>query len=110
MGTDVEKDASTNLLKKYGQFFKTQLHDLLSISDGMMWDENKAFMPIQLNYAPVEHVPVLELVSSDNTMMTKVLSVLTSLCVEVKRLKLEAFERFVPIIFKSIILVFLCIK
>lgn len=95
MGTDVEKEASANLLKKYGRFFRTQLQDLLAITDGNQWDENKAYMPIQLDYAPVEHVSVIELVSSDNTMMTKVLSVLTSLCVEVKHLKLEAFERFV---------------
>lgn len=98
MATDVEREASTNLLKKYGQFFKTQLHELITISHGNKWDENKTFMPIQLNYASVEHVPVIDLVSSDNTMMTKVLSVLTALCVEVKHLKQEAFQRFVPIV------------
>lgn len=91
--TDREKEASAALLKKYGEFFKTQLTDLINISDGVMWDENRVFMPIQLNYAPVEHAPIIELVASDNTMMTKVLSVLTSLCVEVKHLKEEAFER-----------------
>lgn len=95
MKPDSEKEATTALLKKYGQFFKTQLQDLVSISKCEMWEENKSFLPIQLIMAPTEAVPVIELVSSDNTLMTKVLSVLSSLCIEILQLKQEASERFV---------------
>lgn len=95
MKSDTEKEISTALLKKYGNFFKTQLQDLVSLSRCEMWDENKSFLPIQLVLAPTEAVPIIELVSSDNTLMTKVLGVLSSLCIEIIQLKQEAFERFV---------------
>lgn len=93
MGTDSEKEAGSYVLKSYGDFFKKQFQDLVALSDD--WDGNKTFLPIQVHMEPNEHIPVTKLVSSDNTLMTKVLGVLTSLCVEVMELKREAFERHV---------------
>ncbi|KAL0880714.1 hypothetical protein ABMA27_001929 [Loxostege sticticalis] len=94
MGTDSEKEAGSYVLKSYGDFFKKQFQDLVALSDD--WDGNKTFLPIQVHMEPNEHIPVTKLVSSDNTLMTKVLGVLTSLCVEVMELKREAFERYFP--------------
>lgn len=93
MGTDIEKESTTLVLRKYGQFFKTQLQDLASVTRDELWNDNKSFAPIQLILEPSEKIPLIQLVSSDNTMMTKVLSVLSSLCVEIIHLKNEAYER-----------------
>lgn len=93
MKHDTEKEAGTHILKSYGLFFKVQYQDLLTISHGQSWEDNKTFAAIQMFIDPQELVSVAELVSSDNTLMTKVLSVLSSLCVEVMELRKEAFER-----------------
>lgn len=92
MKSDIEKEAGTWILKRYGQFFKTQFQDLANVSNNDFWEENKTFLPIQVMMKPNELSPITELVSSDNTLMTKVLSVLSSLCIEVIALKTEAFE------------------
>lgn len=93
MRTDIEKEAGTWLLKRYGQFFKSQFQDLVSTTKDEFWEENKTYLPIQVAMTTGELIPVTDLVSSDNTLMTKVLSVLTSLCTEVVALKKEAFEK-----------------
>ncbi|XP_075974333.1 strumpellin and WASH-interacting protein [Anticarsia gemmatalis] len=93
MRTDVEKEAGTWILKRYGQFFKTQCQDLVNLTKDDFWEENRTYLPIQVAMIPNELVSITELVSSDNTLMTKVLSVLSSLCIEVMALKKEAFER-----------------
>lgn len=93
MRTDIEKEAGTWLLKRYGQFFKAQYQDLASAVKGEFWEENRTFLPVQIVMKPNELVPISELVSSDNTYMTKVLSVLSSLCVEVVALKTEAYDK-----------------
>lgn len=93
MRTDIEKEAGTWILKRYGQFFKSQCQDLVNLSKDEFWEENKTFLPIQVVMIPNELVPIPELVSSDNTLMTKVLCVLSSLCVEIVELKKEAFEK-----------------
>ncbi|CAB3223603.1 unnamed protein product [Arctia plantaginis] len=93
MKSDIEKEAGTWILKRYGQFFKTQFQDLVNVSSDDFWEENKTVLPIQVIMKPNELLPITELVSSDNTLMTKVLSVLSSLCVEVIALKTEAFEK-----------------
>ncbi|KAJ8721539.1 hypothetical protein PYW07_002314 [Mythimna separata] len=93
MRTDIEKEAGTWLLKRYGQFFKAQYQDLASTVKGEFWEENRTYLPVQVVMTPEELIPITELVSSDNTLMTKVLSVLSSLCIEVVALKKEAFER-----------------
>lgn len=93
MRTDLEKGASSLILKKYGQFFKIQYQELSLISKNEMWEENKSFLPIHITMSPSELIPITDIMSSDNTLITKVLSVLTSLCVEVTTLKKEAFER-----------------
>lgn len=93
MRTDMEKEAGTWILKRYGKFFKSQCQDLVNLSKDEFWEENKTFLPIQVTMTPKELIPITELVSSDNTLMTKVLSVLSSLCIEIVALKKEAFER-----------------
>lgn len=95
MGTDFEKEAGSYILKSYGEFFKKQHHDLCTLTDNGLWNDNKTYLPIQVIMQPIEHISVTKLVSSDNTLITKVLGVLTSLCVEVVELKKEAFDRFV---------------
>ncbi|CAG9785470.1 unnamed protein product [Diatraea saccharalis] len=96
MGTDTEKEAGSYILKSYGEFFKKQHQDLVLMSRNEVWEGNKTFIPIQLYMEPSEQISITKLVSSDNTMMTKVLGVLSSLCVEVIELKKEAFERYFP--------------
>ncbi|XP_026732679.1 WASH complex subunit 4 [Trichoplusia ni] len=93
MRSDIEKEAGTWLLKRYGQFFKTQYQDLTGPLKGDYWEENRTFLPIQVAMSSNELIQITDLVSSDNTLMTKVLSVLSSLCVEVVALKKEAFEK-----------------
>lgn len=95
MRTDIEKEAGSILLKKYGQFFKQQYQDCISLSNNESWEENKTYLPVQVAMESCELIPITELVSSDNTLMTKVLSVLSSLCFEVIALKKEAYERLV---------------
>lgn len=93
--TDAEKEAGASLLKNYGEFFKKQYQDFQSVSGHGNWSENKTYLPIQVDMKHNELLPITYLVSSDNTLMTKVLSVLSSLCVEVITLKEEAFDRLV---------------
>lgn len=93
MKSDFEKESTSNILKKYGIFFKMQYQVLAFNCNNEILDDNKTFLPIQLLMSPHELVPITELVVSDNTFMTKVLSVFTSLCVEVNNLKEEAFEK-----------------
>lgn len=93
MKSDSEKEAGTYILKSYGQFFKKQYQDHMSICDHTLLIGNKTFLPIKVNMTPSELTQIPDLVSSDNTVMTKVLGVLCSLCVEVTNIKKEAFER-----------------
>lgn len=93
--TDAEKEAGASLLKNYGEFFKKQYQDFQSTSGDRNWSENKTYVPIQVDMPQHELLPITYLVASDNTLMTKVLSVLSSLCVEVVTLKQEAFDRLV---------------
>lgn len=89
----MEKEAGTFILRSYGEFFKQQYQDYTSILDTGIKEENKTFAPVQVVMKTNELTTSLDLVASDNTVMTKILSVLTSLCVEVNELKTEAFER-----------------
>lgn len=89
----MEKEAGTFILRSYGEFFKQQYQDYTSILDTGIKEENKTFAPVQVVMKTNELTTSLDLVASDNTVMTKILSVLTSLCVEVNKLKTEAFER-----------------
>ncbi|XP_034827254.1 WASH complex subunit 4 [Maniola hyperantus] len=91
MRSDMDKEAGTYILKSYGDFFKKQCQDYTALlEDGNR--ENKTFKPVQVVLESSEVTPVTDLVASDNAVITKVLSVLTSLCVEVNALKKEAFE------------------
>ncbi|KPI92659.1 WASH complex subunit 7 [Papilio xuthus] len=96
MRSDTEKEAGAFILKNYGQFFKKQYQDHIQICGPTSLVENKTFLPIKIDMMPSEHIPIPELVVSDNTIMTKVLGVLSALCVEVSTLKKEAFERHFP--------------
>ncbi|CAK1601098.1 unnamed protein product [Parnassius mnemosyne] len=93
MKSDIEKEAGTYILRSFGQFFKKQFQDHISICNHGILVENKSFIPIRVEIAPHELTPIPHLVASDNTVMSKVLGVLCSLCVEVTTLKREAFER-----------------
>ncbi|CAH2991365.1 unnamed protein product [Chilo suppressalis] len=96
MGVDADKEAGSYILKSYGEFFKKQYQELVLLNNNAIWEDNKTFQPIQIFMEPTELIPVTRLVSSDNIMMTKVLGALSSLCVEVIRLKKEAFDRYFP--------------
>ncbi|XP_013187252.1 WASH complex subunit 4 [Amyelois transitella] len=96
MKTDTEKEIGTQILKSYGQFFKKQHQDLLSLTDDSKWEENKTFLAVKTIMNPKESLSITDLVSSDNMMMTKILSVLSSLCIEITKLKEEAFTRYFP--------------
>ncbi|CAG9113981.1 unnamed protein product [Plutella xylostella] len=96
MKSDAEKEAGSIILKEYGHFFKRQFLEYRSLTCDEPWESNKTFVPIQAVMEPHEMVSLIDLVSSDNTLMTKVLSVLSSLCVEVIELKKEAYERHFP--------------
>ncbi|XP_053612308.1 WASH complex subunit 4 [Plodia interpunctella] len=96
MKTDTEKEIGTQILKSYGQFFKNQHQDLLSLTSEQKWVENKTFLAVKICVDPKETISVTELVSSDNSLMTKILSVLSSLCIEITKLKEEAFTRYFP--------------
>lgn len=94
MKTEAETEAGALLLKDYGQFVKIQHQDLSCINGNFQnWEENKTHLPIQVLLEPQEEISIIDLVSSDNTLMTKILGVLSSLCVEVLNLKKEAYQR-----------------
>ncbi|XP_068632527.1 WASH complex subunit 4 [Battus philenor] len=93
MGTDKEKVIGTSILKSYGQFFKKQYQDHLLLYDYKFLAKNKTFLPIKIEMVSSEHIAIPDLVASDNVVMTKVLGVLSSLCIEVAALKKEAYER-----------------
>ncbi|KAJ2942683.1 hypothetical protein O0L34_g11224 [Tuta absoluta] len=94
--TDAEKEAGANVLQNYGDFFKRQYQDFSQVIYDQIWEDNKTYLPIQIAMEHRELIPITDLVSSDNTLMTKVLSVLSSLCVEIITLKQEAFEKHFP--------------
>ncbi|XP_045494622.1 WASH complex subunit 4 [Colias croceus] len=93
MKTDVEKEAGALVLRNYGNFFKQQYQDYASVLKCGSFDDNKSFLPIQIELAPEELLPVTELVVSDNPVMTKILGIFTSLCAEIATLKIEAFDK-----------------
>lgn len=90
---EIEKEAGTVVLRRYGQFFKQQYQDYMSVKQNGTSEQNKSFLPIRIHLIPQELIPITELVISDNPVMTKILSIFTSLCVEIIELKREAFER-----------------
>lgn len=98
MKNDIEKEAGSYILRSYGEFFKKQYQDYASLLQEQSKTENKTFSPIQVVMESHELIATIDLVASDNTVITKVLSVLTSLCVEVHNLKNEAFKRFTIIV------------
>ncbi|XP_047508769.1 WASH complex subunit 4 [Pieris napi] len=90
---EMEKEAGTVILRSYGQFFKQQYQDYISVIQNDNSEQNKSYLPIRISLFPQELIPITELVVSDNPVMTKILSIFTSLCVEIIELKREAFER-----------------
>ncbi|XP_032515167.2 WASH complex subunit 4 [Danaus plexippus] len=92
MKSDVEKEAGGRVLRSYGEFFKKQYQDYITILGDECTEENKTFLPIQAVLDSTERITMIDLVSSDNTLITKILSVLSSLCVEIEQLKSEAFK------------------
>lgn len=97
MKSEPAKIAGATLLKEYGAFFARHHEELSSLVDkDLTLDENKTFLPIQVVLDQNESISIIDLVSSDNTLMTKVLGVLSSLCIEVTNLKKEAFSRHIP--------------
>lgn len=95
MKTDCEKAAGSIILKEYGTFFKQQLQDFHNIIQNGILENNKKYLPIQIVLEPKEIIPIIDLVSSDNKLMTKILGVFSNLCVEVSILRKEAFDRYV---------------
>lgn len=85
-------------LRKYGRFmeeFTTQLRSIEQSLDETIseaWDtESDA---ISLQHLPYENTTLLELISTDNKILNKVITVLAALCAEAKHLCHEAKTRF----------------
>lgn len=97
MTNDAEKEAGSKILRCYGDFFKKQYQDYTSFLEERSKDENKSFTPIQVVMMSRELISTTDLVASDNIVITKVLGVLSSLCIEIHELKKEAFERCVAL-------------
>lgn len=93
MKIEMEKEAGTLVLRSYGHFFKQQYQDYTFILKFDSYEENKSFLPIQIDLIPKERLPIIELITSDNPVMNKILSIFTSLCIEITSLKTEAIER-----------------
>ncbi|XP_052679123.1 WASH complex subunit 4-like isoform X3 [Crassostrea angulata] len=96
-------DGSTKIvgelqLKKYGMFmedYATQLReieDALDDSIGDSWDFT--LDPIALQLLPYEQTSLLQLIKTDNKIFNKIITVLASLCSEMKALRHEAESKF----------------
>lgn len=85
-------------LRKYGKFMEdltTQFKNIEQSLDQSIteaWDVDSDLIAIQ--WDPVENTTLLELVSTDNKVLNKVMTVLAALCSEMKELCHEAKSRF----------------
>lgn len=100
MKSEAEKEAGAGILKQYSIFFKKQHQEYSAFSDDLLlYGNNRSFLPIKITSEPKEIISVIDLVSSDNILLTKILGVLSSMCAEVVNLKKEAFERYIIFFF-----------
>ncbi|XP_015922482.2 WASH complex subunit 4 [Parasteatoda tepidariorum] len=87
-------------LRKYGKFlegYSTQLKDIEHALDETINDFwSQELEPVSIQLSPLEKTTVLELVSTDNKILNKVISVLSILCCEVDDLCYEAKVKFFP--------------
>ncbi|CAM1154503.1 KIAA1033 (predicted) [Pycnogonum litorale] len=85
-------------LRKYGKFMEDYIKQLEAIEDaldesiGDLWDVH--LDPISLQFLPCEHTNVLQLVSTENKILNKVIMVLSSLCCEIDQLCHEAKNKY----------------
>lgn len=85
-------------LRKYGKFMEdltTQFKNIEQSLDQSIteaWDVDSDLIAIQ--WDPVENTTLLELISTDNKVLNKVMTVLAALCSEMKELCHEAKSRF----------------
>ncbi|XP_054723864.1 WASH complex subunit 4-like, partial [Uloborus diversus] len=87
-------------LRKYGKFleeYSTQLRAIEHALDETLSDVwNSELDPVSLQLLPYEGTTVLELISTDNKVLNKVVSVLAVLCCEIDQLCYEAKSKFFP--------------
>ncbi|XP_054719351.1 WASH complex subunit 4-like [Uloborus diversus] len=87
-------------LRKYGKFleeYSTQLRAIEHALDETLSDVwNSELDPVSLQLLPYERTTVLELISTDNKVLNKVVSVLAVLCCEIDQLCYEAKSKFFP--------------
>ncbi|KAG8185393.1 hypothetical protein JTE90_018615 [Oedothorax gibbosus] len=87
-------------LKKYGNFLQGYTSQLKDI-ERALYETSSDFWkydldPVSLQVLPYERTSVLDLVSTDNKVLNKVISVLTVLCCEVDFLSNEAKRKYFP--------------
>lgn len=87
-------------LRKYGKFLDEYGVQLKGIEHALdetlseVWDAD--FDPIALQFVPVERTTILNLVSTDNKVLNKLITVLAALCCEIDELRCEARNKFFP--------------
>ncbi|XP_076340851.1 strumpellin and WASH-interacting protein isoform X2 [Tachypleus tridentatus] len=85
-------------LRKYGDFIQEYASQLQGIEHALdetlneSWD--MTFDPVSLQFLPYERTTLLELVSTDNKILNKVITVFARLCCEIKELCHEAKSKF----------------
>lgn len=82
-------------LRKYGRFIENNSKKLRSIEDSFTGG-SKIFgnNPINIRLSRQEQVEILNLIDTDNKILNKIVIVLTSLCLEVRERKEEAYSKF----------------
>ncbi|KAH7984693.1 hypothetical protein HPB52_023522 [Rhipicephalus sanguineus] len=85
-------------LRKYGKFMEDLTTEFKNIEQSLdegiteAWDIDSDL--IALHWVPYENTTLLELISTDNKVLNKVMTVLAALCSEMKQLCHEAKSRF----------------
>uniref|UniRef100_A0A8C4QNR8 WASH complex subunit 4 n=1 Tax=Eptatretus burgeri TaxID=7764 RepID=A0A8C4QNR8_EPTBU len=85
-------------VKKYGRFLEEYVSQLNGVEDaldcavGDSWDFT--LDPISLQFLPYEQTTVLDIISTDNKVLNKVVTVFAALCCEINKLKYEAETKF----------------
>ncbi|XP_063238126.1 WASH complex subunit 4 isoform X2 [Bacillus rossius redtenbacheri] len=94
----IQKMVGENQLRLYGRFLEQYGQQLLGIREALEGYVNNAWDmftdPVGLKYDLHEHTTLLELISTDNKVLNKVLIVFASLCSETRRLRAEARTKY----------------
>ncbi|XP_067134049.1 WASH complex subunit 4 isoform X3 [Centruroides vittatus] len=99
---DIVKIIGEVQLKKYGKFMEeygTQLKEIEHALDETLsdiWD--MTLDPISLQYLPYERTNLLELISTDNKILNKIITALAAICCEMQELCYEAKTKYYNIL------------